>query len=174
MSRDDIELGLKIVTVAVAIFGVLKYFSDRASTAEAERNARSLAYLEAYASPEMVGARQVLFDFWGENRDFVSHMRSEGIDARGYALFAQVSLNEYGGAKELQAALFKLANHYDQIWHCRTAGLCAPEVLDSYFCERAVLQSAAYAPFLADLGRASGYETLGEGLVNYGAICAKP
>lgn len=172
MTRENIELGIKIVTVAVALFGVWKFFADRADAESLERNSRSLNFIEAYASSELAGARRVLFEFWTDNSAFLENLHANGADERTYSIFARVALREYERSAELQEALFRVANFYDQVWHCRSAKVCEPAVLDTYFCTRASLQSSAYTPFFAELGRSSGYEDFGEGLLQYSQSCS--
>ncbi|WP_299772516.1 hypothetical protein [uncultured Tateyamaria sp.] len=169
--RQNIELALKILAAAIAVFGVWKFFSDRALAVEAERRATALSYIEAYGSAEMIETRNVLFNFWKENDTFVDYMRAELVSERTYALFASVTIDEHPDTEAFQTAIYRLVNFYEQVWHCRTADLCDPSMLDEYFCDRVTLQAAAYQPFLDELGSRSGYESFGSSLGDFRVSC---
>lgn len=170
--RENVELALKFVGAAIAVFGVWKFFSDRDLAVEAEKRSKALSYIEAYGNAEMIETRNVLFDFWKGNDTFVDHMRANLVSDRTYVLFARVTLDEYPETEAFQAAVYRLANFYEQVWHCRIAELCNPEMLDDYFCDRVTLQAGAYQPFLTELSNRSGYESFGSTLGDFQTSCA--
>ena len=173
MTRADVQFGLKIVATLIALFGVGKYFADRAAAVEGERRAKSLGYIEAYAGPEMVKTRDILFQFWKRNEEYLAHIEARGTTTRAYAQFARVALEEDRKTDDLQGALFRLANFYDQVWHCRHGDLCNHDMLDDYFCGRVNLQAVAYGPFLDVLGRRSGFDSFGSSLEHLNTSCSE-
>lgn len=170
--RGNLELALKFLGATIAIFGVWKFFSDRDLAVEADKRGKALAYIEAYGNAEMIETRKTLFDFWKENDTFVDHMRAELVSDRTYVLFARVTLDEYPETDALQAAVYRLANFYEQVWHCHIAGLCNPDMLNEYFCDRVTLQAGAYQPFLNELSSRTGYEKFGSALGDFQRYCA--
>lgn len=169
---ENIELALKILAAAIAVLGVWKLFSDRALAVEAEKRAEALSYIEAYGSTEMIETRRVLFNFWKENGTFVDHMRAGQVSERTYVLFARVTIDDYPETDAFQFAVYRLANFYEQVWHCRIADLCNPDMLDDYFCDRVTLQAGAYQPFLDEPSRRTGYESFGSAFGDFQASCA--
>lgn len=169
--KFQIDLTLKIVATLIAIFGVWKYFAEKDAAATAAAKARSIGFIERYASSDMRGAREALFSFWLAQESFVDHIRSNAITQREYGNFVRFSFPRYGDRKAMQSALFSLANLYDQVFHCRAAGICDSAILDEYFCPIAAQQQRIYGPFYEILRAGVASTDFGLSLQRYRDSC---
>ena len=172
MTRENVDLGIKVVTLAVALFGVGKYFLDQAAAGRAERKSRALDFVAAYAGDDLVATRVALYDFWRNHSEFVGFAQADGVSERAYGMFVRAALAEPEQSQPLQEALFRLANFYEQVGYCRASELCDAAILDRYFCGRIRAEWVAYAPFFARMGAATGYAEFGQAIGEYAAQCS--
>lgn len=162
---------LKVLTLVAAMAGVGRYFYDKVESADHERRARAISYIERYADATMLEARQMLYEFWVVQPDLVQVLRAEEISARSYRSMLQASVFRHNADLPIQKALLQLDSFYSQLSYCRSGELCDAGILDAYFCRSARKDAVAYAPFFARLHDRSGDLQLGSGLAEFAAAC---
>lgn len=167
-SLDDLT---KILALVVAVIGVAKYFYDKAETAQTDRRARAIGYIERYADPEILASRQSLHDFWTGQPELVAVFREESLSERNYLMMLKASVFRQNADTEIHRPLLLLDNFYSQISYCRSAALCDLDVLDAFFCSVAKKDAVAYGPFFDRLRERSGDQSLGKTLISYARVC---
>jgi hypothetical protein len=167
-----LEYALKILAAAVAIFGVWKYFLDRAQEIDRDALLRSLSYVEAYGSGELLGARENLFDFWIAHQEDVAVLLGEGVSRRSYSNFLNSAFEEAEDSVDLYQAVYQVTYLFDQVHFCRSSGLCREEILEAYFCPIATRFISTYSPIIERNRSSSGIETFGAGLEAFATACS--
>lgn len=161
----------KVVGLVVAIFGIGKFFSDRAESAAAATRARSIGYVESYAAPTLLDARQKLYAFWATEPGLVSALGSGALSERQYAAMLQAAVFRPGKDTAVREPLLILDSFYGQLSFCRKSGLCDTAILDSYFCEVSRRNAMAYRPFYDRLAEVTGDSSIGRELQSFAAAC---
>jgi hypothetical protein len=172
-TSERVDLTLKLLATAVAIFGVWKFFADRSAAELADARARSLSYIERFAADEMVEARADLADFWRSYPELAAWVREGQLTEREYVNFVATAYPAYGDRAAVDAALFRILVFFDEVAYCRDAGLCDVAILDSYFCGHAVRQARVYGPFYERMSAEIGARRMDAGLQDLAAHCAR-
>jgi hypothetical protein len=162
---------VKIVATAVAVFGVWRFFEERAQTARVDREERSLAYIERFGQPDIVKARTALLDFWRRYPDFAMEARTRTLTPREYEGFVNAAYPVDPARKEVDAALIRLLVFYDELAFCHRAGTCDKTILRGYFCDYATQHARVYAPFHARLATEIGADSLSHHLDELARSC---
>jgi hypothetical protein len=169
--RENTELVLKIVGACIAVFGVYKFFADRADAREIERQSRALSYIESYGGGPIRESREVLFDFWLSRADFVKHASEQTISARAYRGFLLLAFDRDPNQQRLRQSLYVLSNFYDQIYFCYLNKLCNRPMIRAYFCDKTSKFSSLYMPMIEELQVRSGTVEFGEGARELSKTC---
>jgi len=165
---------LKVIATLIAIFGVWRFFEERAQTARVDREERSLAYIERFGAPDMVKARTALLDFWRRHPNFAAEVRSRSLTPREFEGFVNAAYPVDTGRAEVDAALMRLLAFYDELAYCHRAGTCDDAILLGYFCDYATQHARIYAPFHARLAAEIGAESMDHHLDELAGACPEP
>lgn len=146
-TKDSFEIGIKIIGLIIAGFGVWKYFDERAVEKETLSYERSLTYISRFNDKQFVTARQTLLGFWQQYPSVGEAIRENKITPNSYPM---VITRIYGSSlnrNDIDGALFTMAAFFHEISHCRESSICNQEILDEFFCDYSKRFSMAYAPF---------------------------
>jgi hypothetical protein len=158
--RENLEIILKIIGVAIAAFGVWKYFDSQTQAELVSSKERSLGYIERFGSLEVVAPRRTLLNFWQDHPGASAAIRDGLMTPRGYRLFVASAYPLSASRGETDDALFRLSVFFNEMSHCRSTGICDREILDSFFCEYAQRFVPAYLPFYQVVSQETGSEPL--------------
>ncbi len=161
----------KVIGLVVAMIGVGKYYTDRTDAQANAARARSLSFIETYASNPLLGAREQLYGFWTEQPELVQIFGNETLNARQYGAMLSATVFRRNGDDAIRQPLILLDNFYSQINFCDKGGLCDPVILRDYFCATSRRNAVAYGPFYARLAERTGDSSLGADLQSFAAGC---
>jgi hypothetical protein len=164
---------LKVIATLIAVFGIWRFFEERAQTARVAREERSLAYIARFGEPELVTARTALLDFWRRYPDFAAEVRARTLTPREYEGFVNTAYPVDTARAEVDAALVRLLVFYDEMAFCRRAGTCDETILFGYFCDYATQHARIYASFYARLAAEIGADGMGHHLDELVRACPK-
>jgi hypothetical protein len=168
----DIEFWLKFVAVAVAVFGVWQYFEERKAAALMAAQAESLRIIRGYSSENILAARETLTQFWRDQPAFVSYASGEkAISPNEHSNFVRRTLPRYAKADDMHNALFLASDYFDNVYHCRTSGLCDEKLLDQFLCSKAEAFLHEYQPFFQAFEGTLGAQEFGRSLAEYVESC---
>lgn len=156
-----LDPAVKVIATLIAVFGVWRFFEERAEAARVSREERSLAYIARFGDPEMVAARTALLDFWRRYPDFAAVVRARSLTPREYAGFVNVAYPADAARAEVDAALVRILVFYDEVAFCQSAGTCDETILLGYFCDYATQHARVYEPFHARLATEIGADAVG-------------
>ena len=162
---------VKVIATLVAVFGVWRFFDERAEEAQAARQQRSLAYISRFADTEMVAARQALLDFWRRYPEFAAEVRVRSLTPREYEGFVNAAYPADPARGDVDAALYRILVFYDELAFCHRAGICDETILLDFFCDYATQHERIYAPFHARLASEVGTSNLGRHLTELSDTC---
>ena len=165
-------MGLKVATLLIAVFGVWKFFDERATSASSEAKARSLGYIERFADAEMIAARSRLLAFWQDYPKFAQFVRENSITEREYQNFVLATYPRRADRSGIDAALFRLQVFFDEVAFCRESEVCEKEILDGFFCTYATGYARIYGPFYSRLAKDIGSDPLDMKLQALAGVCA--
>jgi len=151
---------LKVIATLIAIFGVWRFFDERAEQARVEREDRSLAYIARFGDPEMVSARQTLLAFWRRYPVIAEQVLARSLTSREYEGFVNAAYPTDPYRAEVDAALIRLLVFYDELAFCHRASTCDEPILLGYFCDYASQHAVTYAPFHARIATEIGSSDL--------------
>jgi hypothetical protein len=166
-----IDPTVKIIAALVAVFGVWRFFDDRAESARVAREGRSLAYIARFGAPEMVTARTALLEFWRRYPQFAAEVRARALTPREYEGFVQAAYPADPARAQVDAALIRHLVFYEELAFCHRAETCDEAILTGYFCPYAVQHARLYAPFHARLAAEIGAAGLGQHLAAFAEAC---
>lgn len=153
---ESVELGLKVVGVAVAVFGVWKYFDTQKQFAHTSAKERSLSYIERFGTSEVIGPRRTLLRFWQEHQGAGLAIRDGLMSNRGYRLFVAATYPASSRREETDDALFRLSVFLNEMAHCKATEICDAEILEAFFCDYATRFVPAYRPFYEVISNETG------------------
>lgn len=162
---------LKLIATLIAIFGVWKFFDERAEGARVAREARSLAYISRFGASEMVAARKSLLDFWRRYPKFAAEVQARSLTQREYEGFVSAAYPADPNRPDVDTALIRLLVFYDELAFCHRAGTCDEPILLGFFCGYATQHARIYAPFYARLAGEIGTNDLDRHLEELTAAC---
>ncbi|WP_171172966.1 hypothetical protein [Ruegeria sp. HKCCD8929] len=162
---------VKVIATIIAIFGVWRFFDERAEEAQAAREDRALSYIARFGGSEMVAAREALLDFWRRYPDFAAEVRARSLTPREYEGFVNAAYPVDPARSEVDAALFRILVFYDELAFCHRAGTCDKAILLGFFCDYATQHNRTYAPFHARLAVEIGANDLGRHLDELADAC---
>lgn len=169
-----LDLALKIVATLIALFGVGKYFADRAHARDLAARDRALGYIERFGSAELVATRARLLGFWRDYPEVAAVVGTRGITQREFAMFVEATYPARADRAEIDDALFRMQVFLDEMSYCRASDVCDREILDGFFCNFAQRYAKAYGPFYARLARDIGAAPIDAGLQAFAAECTPP
>jgi hypothetical protein len=164
---------LKVIATLIAIFGVWRFFEERAEAARVAREDRSLAYIARFGASEMVAARVALLDFWRRHPDFSAVVQARSLTPREYEGFVNAAYPVDLGRAEVDAALLRVLVFYDELAFCHRAGTCDDQILMGFFCDYATQHARVYAPFHARLAAEIGSNDLSRHLDELVVLCVE-
>ena len=156
ITKDRVDLALKLIATLIAVFGIWKYFADRATAEQTAAKNRSLGYIERFAGKALVDARGRLLAFWKDYPEFAAVTNERSITQREYALFVNATYPNRSDRAQIDGALFQMQVFLDEVAYCRGSGVCDAAILDGFFCDYVQRFSTAYAPFYERLSRDIG------------------
>ncbi len=159
-----LDPAVKVIATLIAVFGVWRFFEERAEAARVAREDRALAYIARFGDPEIVASRTALLDFWRRYPDFAAEVRARSLTPREYVGFVNAAYPVDANRAEVDAALVRLLVFYDELAFCHSAGTCDEAILLGYFCDYATQHARIYAPFHARLAAEIGANDLGRHL----------
>ena len=162
---------LKVIVTLIAIFGVWRFFEERAEGARVAREERALSYIARFGGSEMVAARAALLDFWRRYPEFAAEVRARQLTSREYEGFVAAAYPADAARAEVDAALVRLLAFYDELAFCHRAGTCDEAIILDYFCPYATQHARLYAPFHARLAAEIGADGLGQHLDALARAC---
>jgi hypothetical protein len=165
-----IDLTLKLVAAAIAVFGVARFFIDRAHERELAARGEALAMIERYGG-EMRESREPLFDFWLARPEVVAHLEGNAISPRAYASFLVTAFDGDPQSRALYGAVYSLSTFFDQAYFCYDSAVCDAEMMRRYFCPIAGSLDRLYGPVLGAIRERSGYDAFGAGLEGFAGAC---
>ncbi|HSJ97660.1 MAG TPA: hypothetical protein VLC53_11335 [Myxococcota bacterium] len=171
MRTGWLDSAVKVIATLIAVFGVWRFFEERADEARVAREERALAYIGRFGAPEMVAARTALLDFWRRYPEFAAEVRTRSLTAREYEGFVNAAYPIDAARADVDAALVRLLVFYDELAFCHRAGTCDETILLGYFCAYATQHALIYAPFHARLAGEIGADDLGRHLDELARAC---
>ena len=168
-----LEISLKVVATAIAVFGVFTYFLDQSQTRAASEKSRSLAFVEKFASVDVVEARSRLLAYWREYPEFVSYSRANRLSSREYANFVRATYPAHDDRVDVDEALFRMQVFFDELSYCHFSGICDKGIIESYFCEYTIKFSNVYGTFYRLLAEEIGSKPLDQEVDRLSAHCAQ-
>lgn len=162
--KDRLDAFFKAAGLAIAIFGVGKYFNDLSLERENQAKARSIAYLDRYNSGELTDSRKALVNFWLGRPQFVEVAMSGLMPEDNYRAVFFASLNSMPGREEVWGSIFDFSYYFSEIDHCISSGLCDQQILADALCNRIKAFHATYLPALSTLSVRVGDPEVLEGL----------
>lgn len=169
---SKLDLPLKIVATAIAIFGVWKYFEDRAESDRNRARNESLKIVREFSSSHNILARQALVKFWTSQKKFsVFISSSDSITSNEYKNFVRRVFPNSAEYEIVQNALFRINDYFDSAYYCRVSGVCDAELIDSFLCSKAASLSRIYSPFFQILNRSISSSEFGQSLHRYADRC---
>ncbi len=167
-----LDLGLKLLAGAVALFGVWKYFADIEHERRIDARGRALEMIERYGAAEMREARRALFEFWVSRPEIVAYLEAGPVSARAYGNFIRAAFAEQGAGPDLNRALYRVSGFFDELHFCIESEVCDRDIALRYFCPAATRLDPLYAPVIEGLRLRSGYDAYGAGLSETARSCA--
>lgn len=172
--KAQVEFALKIIATAIAVFGVWKYFDDRASSAQAARQAQSLGYIERFGADDLLAARTRLLQYWKDYPDFAAFAANNVMSPRAYANFINATYPNRPDRADVDRALFRIQVFFDEVAYCRASGVCDAPILDAFFCNYVTRYGVVYGPFFARLSSDIGAAPIDRNLQALATICTAP
>jgi hypothetical protein len=166
-----IELALKLVAAAIAIFGVARFFVDRAHERELAARGEALTMIERYGGAELRESREPLFDFWLARPEVVAHLEGNAISPRAYRSFLVMAFDSDQQSRALYSGVYTLSSFFDQAFFCFDSEVCDAEMMRRYFCPIAGSLDRLYGPVLGEIRERSGYDAFGSGIEGFARAC---
>ena len=166
-----IELSLKIIVALVAVFGVWKFFADRATEKQIAAEERALSYIERFGHHDFVMARTKLLSFWKDYPQFVSVINKRAVTDREYNNFINIAYPIREDRADIDAALFSIQLFLDEVVYCRWSAVCDVTIVDGFFCDFVQGVSRVYAPFYARLSEDIASQPLDAEIRRFAASC---
>lgn len=164
LTKDRLDAFFKAAGLAIAIFGVGKYFYDLSVERENQAKARSIAYLDRYNFGELTDSRKALANFWLGRPQFVELAKSGLMSEDNYGAVFFASLNSMPGREEVWGSIFDFSYYFSEIDYCISSKLCDQEILAGALCNRVTAFRSTYLPALVTLSARLGDPEVLEGV----------
>ncbi|MGR3759245.1 hypothetical protein ACUXV3_03835 [Roseobacteraceae bacterium NS-SX3] len=163
-TKDRLDTFFKAAGLAIALFGVGKYFYDLSIERGNQAKARSIAYLDRYNFGELTNSRKALANFWLGRPQFVEVAKSGLMPEDNYRAVFFASLNSMPDRENVWGSIFDFSYYFSEIDHCISSGLCDQQILVDALCSRVIAFHTTYFPALSTLSARVGDTEVLEGV----------
>lgn len=168
-----IDISLKVVATAIAVFGVLTFFLDRSQTRMTSEKNMSLSFIGKFASADVIKARNRLLVYWQDYPDFVEYSRANSFSPREYANFVRATYPSRDDRAAVDEALFRMQVFFDELSYCYFSSICDTDIIEDYFCDYVVMFSNVYGAFYGLLAEEIGSKPLDQKILRLSSHCAR-
>lgn len=156
-----LDVFFKAAGLAIAIFGIAKYFNDLSLDRENQAKSRSISYLDKYNFGELSKSRKVLLNFWIGRPQFVVAAKSGLMSEDNYSALFLASLKSMPESEKVWGAIFDYSYYFSEVDYCISSNICDQKILEGALCSRVTAYFATYSPALVILAdRVSDPEAL--------------